>query len=764
MKKKRKLPGVNKKGLESAVTDSSPKSHSTSNDNIKQKNAPRKRKLPSTVKGWTKYYSSLGLSVIPVPSGTKIPQCKWKVFQERRPTTKELSELFGDYDCNVCIVTGEISGIGVVDLDSDKAVQFAKDHDFFNNTPRVKTSKGYHLYFKFKDGVRNSQGRADLPGIDVRGEGGCAVAPPSIHESGHKYCWDEGRGLDDLPLADFPDMLLAKQPEEKRSISDILKNGSEKGSRNNDTTRLAGHFIAKGFSLEKCLSKILKWNKKKNLPPLPEDEVETTVKSIFEKHKKSGNSDRGPSLTTLLIQRITTPDFTYFTDEIDTPYVHMNTGKHFEILPLESQKVKLFISRICYKHFDTPIKETVVKEVISVLSSKALFDGEKHDLSYRAAIHEGNIWIDLGDEQRRAVKVSTTGWKVVESADVPILFKRYAHMKALPVPVQGGKFKHLKKSIHVKNKDIWILLQVWLVTAFIPNIPRPGLVFHGLHGAGKSVAGLLLRSLIDPSEIALLPTPTNHNEFVQQINSNFLIVLDNLQFLKPWMSDDLCRAVTGGSFSKRKLYTDNDEIIYKFIRLFILNGISNPIGASDILDRSILIELGRIPTDQRKTEAEIMAVFTESAPGILGAIFDVLSITLRTKDDFKMSQLPRMADWAKYAYAAAEALGIGGNRFLKAYENNIQLQHHEVVDNDPVASTVKALAEKSTEISGTPTEIHQKCKRYLGEGEHKANSWPKNASHFSKRLKVASNNLRELGIFVEFAREGERIITIKHKP
>ena len=147
----------------------------------------------------------------------------------------------------------------------------------------VKTGDGFHAYYKDKEGIRNFQKRGDLPGIDLRGNGGYVVAPPSIHSSGVQYSWVKSRGLDDIPLAEFPEIILAKTSNDKTPLKELYK-GTTEGNRNDTLTRLTGSWVNDGLSFEECLENARIWNSKNN-PLLPVREVEQTVKSIFNKHQ-----------------------------------------------------------------------------------------------------------------------------------------------------------------------------------------------------------------------------------------------------------------------------------------------------------------------------------------------------------------------------------------------------------------------------------------------------------------------------------------------
>ncbi len=143
-----------------------------------------------TTLDYARWYVSKGFSIIPLKPRDKKPAIEtWKIFQTHKPTDDNLKKWFGNGSKNnIGIVTGAISGICVLDFDTPEAYELAKKIGL-PDTPTVKTGKGYHYYFKYREGIRNFQKRDDLPGIDLRGDGGYVVAPPSIHPSGEKYEW-----------------------------------------------------------------------------------------------------------------------------------------------------------------------------------------------------------------------------------------------------------------------------------------------------------------------------------------------------------------------------------------------------------------------------------------------------------------------------------------------------------------------------------------------------------------------------------------------
>lgn len=130
-------------------------------------------------------YLSNGYSVIPLMPRSKKPLIDWKEYQSRRASESEVKEWFTKTkDANLGIVTGSVSGVSVVDLDGPEGIKSGAELKLTSSCTSL-TGRGKHLWYRNVEGLGNSV-RA-YPGIDIRGEGGFVVVPPSVHESGRRY-------------------------------------------------------------------------------------------------------------------------------------------------------------------------------------------------------------------------------------------------------------------------------------------------------------------------------------------------------------------------------------------------------------------------------------------------------------------------------------------------------------------------------------------------------------------------------------------------
>jgi hypothetical protein len=165
--------------------------------------------LSAPAKEWALYYLRRGWSVVPVRRGEKIPAIPWHQFQNRRATEAEIQDWFADPTMGVGIVTGAISNLTVADFDGD--IGAATEQDIL---PRLGAGPvaltgggGCHRFFSHP-GKKVPTRKGILPGMDIRGDGGFIVAPPSVHASGRQYSWDVDAHVDDLGLPSLTESMV----------------------------------------------------------------------------------------------------------------------------------------------------------------------------------------------------------------------------------------------------------------------------------------------------------------------------------------------------------------------------------------------------------------------------------------------------------------------------------------------------------------------------------------------------------------------------
>ncbi len=212
-------------------------------------------------------------------------------------------------DANVGVCTGSRSGFVVVDVDrrhggEESLKELEQQYGKLPHTVRSRTGGGgQHLFFAHPGGtVRNRVQVGGLPGLDVRGDGGYIVAPPSLHTSGHPYQWEPGCDPEQGALAALPrwlqNVLLVstRKPKPVRGLAGwrkLIAEGAVEGGRNQTVASLAGFLLQRGVNVMITLELLQACNEARNAPPLAPEEVTQVVESIagLEERRRQDQSE-----------------------------------------------------------------------------------------------------------------------------------------------------------------------------------------------------------------------------------------------------------------------------------------------------------------------------------------------------------------------------------------------------------------------------------------------------------------------------------------
>lgn len=239
-------------------------------------------KLGRRVTRWASRYTERGLSVIPMGTDKK-PLRKWKPYQTRIATQCEIQDWAAP---NVAIVTGEVSGVVVVDCDTvENARWFWRNRG--KTTVWVRTRRGVHLYFRHPgQPVRNAAPVYDSIGVaryDIRGDGGYVMAPPSVVR-GHVYRWgshDWGR---------LPTFRMEWRPNNGGHVSKEYTDGIKYISKivavdgqggHNDTFRAVCVLREAGLSESEALAAMVDWNQTNAHGPWSTQELLHKVRQVY---------------------------------------------------------------------------------------------------------------------------------------------------------------------------------------------------------------------------------------------------------------------------------------------------------------------------------------------------------------------------------------------------------------------------------------------------------------------------------------------------
>lgn len=201
------------------------------------------------------YADKFNFSVIPVRPDNKKPYIGWIDYQKKRATADEIRQWWSKWPtAMIGIVTGEISGIFVVDCDT--AAGYESVQKLIPDSllcPIERTPRGgWHLYFKWLSEYKLTIGARVLPGVDFRSDGGYIIAAPSINAEGKRYAWFDNLSIGEVDLLPAPPALLSALNNNK--VHYIEECNADQtadnklftnGRRDNDLFHIA-HLLTKG--------------------------------------------------------------------------------------------------------------------------------------------------------------------------------------------------------------------------------------------------------------------------------------------------------------------------------------------------------------------------------------------------------------------------------------------------------------------------------------------------------------------------------------
>lgn len=458
-----------------------------------------------------------------------------------------------------------------------------------------------------------------------------------------------------------------------------------------------------------------------------------------------------------------------FKNQHGEPYlVYQDGQKNVVVFFNETEKIQQFLRKRYYTAYNRTVKSAEVKTAYETLLSCAECCEKETPVFTRVKQDNVTIYYDLADSEGYIVTSGVTGTLIVpENSTRTFFFHRDLTMCAQARPLlHENEYTILDCVNDFFNipDEQKILFAVYICSAFLSEISHPILIIEGEKGAGKSTALRYISKIINPVKKDLLVLPHDITNLVTVLSNNYFTAFDNVGIVTPDVANVLCQAVTGGSLSKRKLYSDNSEVCINIRRLVALNGISMQISQSDLLDRAIMIKLNRIDSTNRATEGELNEKFNHYLPNILGDIFSIIGKALEIYRKVKLTDYPRMADFCKYGYAIAEAICEGyGNLFIEQYTNNQKIATESVVGENPLLECVKYIYENEGYWKGTMSTLLLKMQQTLPEiyiGKSIPTGFPKSASSLSRKLNNHQYDFKILGINIQIGRDTDRYVVI----
>lgn len=233
-------------------------------------------------------YAKKGFAVFPLKYRDKVPLTR-NGCKDATTDAAQIKAWWQKYpNANIGLATGSVSqNVFVIDLDIDEdrgidgyhsLEDWQREHGDFPETWTAITGRGgYHLYYRGNGRIKNRAGIID--GVDIRGNGGYVVAPPSIHKNGNRYEWEYSPDEFEIAKADNNVEYFLSHDDQKQGTAFTMPNIVAAGQRNQMLFRFACMMQAKGASDQSVFAATMAENESSCSPPLTEQEVRIIVSS-----------------------------------------------------------------------------------------------------------------------------------------------------------------------------------------------------------------------------------------------------------------------------------------------------------------------------------------------------------------------------------------------------------------------------------------------------------------------------------------------------
>jgi hypothetical protein len=474
------------------------------------------------------------------------------------------------------------------------------------------------------------------------------------------------------------------------------------------------------------------------LVPAPPATVSPSVQ------EDDGDKGRGPSQAAVLA-RLAEEHYRLLRSDDGRPYAVKRTGPNIAVLLRGKGALRAQLARFYADAYASRVPSaSALADALTVLDGRAA-DKDPEPVYLRLAQQEERIILDLGTPDGRCAVIGPDGW--AREPRSPVLFRRTNLTSPIPDPVRAGDgLDKLRDLLNAEEKEFRLIV-AWLVSALIPDLPHPIMALHGEQGSAKSSTAQMLVDLIDPSPAPLRSVPRDMKQWAVTASASWAVALDNVSTIPAWLSDTLCKAVTGDGYVDRVLYSDDDVTVLAFRRAVLMTSIDPGALAGDLAERLLVIELQPILDTGRRPEAEVRAAFADARPAILASLLDLLAQVLAVLPGVNLEQMPRMADFARILAAVDQ---VQDWATLRDYLNASKNVAADVIDGDPFARAVIGMADHGWK--GTATQLMAA----IVPPDPKPKEWPKDATRAAGKLKRIATELRKIGVEVTEGRSTGR--------
>lgn len=371
------------------------------------------------------------------------------------------------------------------------------------------------------------------------------------------------------------------------------------------------------------------------------------------------------------------------------------------------------------------------------------------------SIREDTVFYNLHDGCN-VIKITPAGASIVPISDCPVIFAKSSSLtKAAPMPNLASRdgLELMRQELNV-DRDTWLLIVAFLVSQFTSVLGDDALhmLLVGDSGSGKSILAARIMGIADPQAKGDSAADKKEQDIIVAASKVSVYQRGNLDYIKPEENRLLCTMSTGLREDFRKLYTDDDDFSFHFVRSAILNAKHNVITEDELAQRSVVINVDRFENqkDKRRMERRFDSTVAANALGHLCYLISVYLANYETTVDgyegLPEEDKTRLTGLASAMLVIEKELGYDSGTYLRLLRHQRNQILRNLLDKWIIGAPLRAFIKNSEGWEGTTADLLARLQSIAGDITRDKN-FPRTADRLGTQLGKLKGALRaELGV------------------
>jgi hypothetical protein len=273
------------------------------------------------------------------------------------------------------------------------------------------------------------------------------------------------------------------------------------------------------------------------------------------------------------------------------------------------------------------------------------------------------------------------------------------------------------------------------MSLFQPDGRYPILIISGPKQSGRTRLATILRQLIDPHPVPLLPLPKDQRELKAAVLDNAILAFDDVE--KVHLEKELLALAAGTALP---LPGWSRPVRCKRPIIMVCKDLPN---APDLMENAIVLRLKERPAKEFKSKADLDRMFRDQHGKAIGCLVKACSLALQHRNTVELDVVQGDADLERWVMALDKGLGLGG-KMLAALQHNLEQTLTGIIGERPAPRAFHALVQAKGSVTATATQLLAEIEPFL-DGQKDAR-YPTSGKALAKLLREHARFMTDIDI------------------